>query len=1284
MKPEYQRAVVVESWNYHLVEIVDSLLKHGAKSDVACYKVISLLHCVLRDGTPKIFEVSSSYTVPIRTIVQQFAGSSAFGKLLTTYEAYLTANVDFHKSFPLINGGFGMSEFKALGLPFHQQERSQLLNELMAVLQVLMTYCSAVTHTSPMSDFRLFPLVTCIRDSYGIYQLCLHIINEIYFHGGYITQNQYDTFAAFHSQLQKFYTQCTSYPYILSQMNVPTLNDNLVEFKQPHLAQLSPQQAAEMQRQAMETQQRQAMETQRQQALAQQQAQQQALHEQQQAQQRAQQQAILQQQQEAQRLAMMQREEEDRVRRALVKEQKRQLKLQNQALRAQQEAQAQQQAAMLAEQQRLAQLEQQRQAQLAHQHQQLMAEEEAVRQQQAKMQRKMQKQQEKQLRMQQQQAAMIQQQQQAQLLAQQQQQQAAQQHALLQQQAAQQQAQQQALLQQQAAQQQAWASQQLQSPQQQRNVGAVSGDFLSFGSSPYAFNPFATNVLPSNTFNSNPGNANPFMTVVNSPTQNTVNPFATNVPVNNSNPFATNVTQTVNPFATTVAPTVNPVVASKEREEMERQIRELEAKYAQLLEVFKKLQEENEMLRNELAKKDGGLSQSHAELESRMEQQQKQFLEANKQIRTHLEATRQNYENEKKKLVSDQIAFAKNTVHQYLFRFDDHNFAGNLQANGEDVKQGASQVQEAYDRLVKATLEGGDTVEASRQLAQRMQKLLEDAKGLATKVDDPELRLKLIQGTRNLTNLAGGALATAQDLIGRRPNAQEREDIVNRQRSLHTQVHDLQQAISFSGKKNMDNLDSLAEMELSNASRIIAEAAESLRRQAQLQKEKEAQQLALGFDISEIQRRAGGSSNVGAIALSVTAAAQMLLEAATEAQKERVARGVVAADKGEAYHVDPMWAEGLISAAKSVASSMKVLCGAANNALNGNVDEAQLVSCCRAVAAHTGKLQLSAKVKADRDSPAQIKMDKASKLVKDTTGDLVTETKRVADFEEVDIGLKIKDTEVGNIRAEMELEALVSQFRADVDKASQLMLAGHKGTYSAAREGAEAKLGAKSAASVKSLPAKKPSQQVVDSSPIVSPFGKGPSLSSVDATTSSTRLAQTTETKVTPPSFANLPENIDTIDENLIIPSYMKNKLTQPVDASAAKFDKALSSKAELQVKARPLHLQHDLNSELSKNKAFLAQASNSSGNNFSSATVSTTSSSGNVTATLGSTQSFLPPPTTEPSPFTSSNSTVSSANPFLAGGDANPFLTSSDNPFLPPPSTDPSKGSSAPINPFF
>jgi hypothetical protein len=96
----------------------------------------------------------------------------------------------------------------------------------------------------------------------------------------------------------------------------------------------------------------------------------------------------------------------------------------------------------------------------------------------------------------------------------------------------------------------------------------------------------------------------------------TVNPFATNMiptPVqSNPNPFATNVVnsqQTVNPFATNVlssSPGVQQqqqqnaeraAASLREKEDLERQIRELEAKYASLLEIFRKLQEENERLR---------------------------------------------------------------------------------------------------------------------------------------------------------------------------------------------------------------------------------------------------------------------------------------------------------------------------------------------------------------------------------------------------------------------------------------------------------------------------------------------------------------------------------------------------------------------------------------------------------------------------------------------------------------------------------------------------------------
>jgi hypothetical protein len=62
--------------------------------------------------------------------------------------------------------------------------------------------------------------------------------------------------------------------------------------------------------------------------------------------------------------------------------------------------------------------------------------------------------------------------------------------------------------------------------------------------------------------------------------------------------------------------------------------------------------------------------------------------------------------------------------------------------------KGVNNVKDSYDKLLKAIEEGGDVVGASKRLADNMQKLLEDSKGLANRVDDPELKVQLMEGTR--------------------------------------------------------------------------------------------------------------------------------------------------------------------------------------------------------------------------------------------------------------------------------------------------------------------------------------------------------------------------------------------------------------------------------------------------------------------------------------------------------------------------------------------------------
>jgi hypothetical protein len=338
---------------------------------------------------------------------------------------------------------------------------------------------------------------------------------------------------------------------------------------------------------------------------------------------------------------------------------------------------------------------------------------------------------------------------------------------------------------------------------------------------------------------------------------------------------------------------------------------------------------------------------------------------------------------------------------------------------------------------------------------------------------------------------------------------------------------------------------------------------------------------------------------------------------------------------------------------------MRVLVGSANNAIKGNVDEASLVSCCRAVAAHTGKLQISSKVKADRDSKAQVQMDKAAKMVKDTTNDLVVETKRVAAFEEVDIGIKVKETEVGNIRAEMELEGCVSRFRADVDKANQRLYDVRRGMYGEANSNEEKRKATNPPSKPVNSTHKPLASAFVDTTPIVSPFGKS-----------------TATTVVQPslgPSFADMTD--DTEDE--VLPKYMQNKLIIKEDTS--KIDRALKAKKELEMKPRPLHLQHDLNQ----------------GN---SAPVTNNAPQQNASFPPPQNTGF--PPQNQPFSVPQSNDAPMEWNSFIAnqleapvqqptpesspffGGQANdnPFLGGDSNPFLSPPYNQPKNAA----NPFF
>ena len=86
---------------------------------------------------------------------------------------------------------------------------------------------------------------------------------------------------------------------------------------------------------------------------------------------------------------------------------------------------------------------------------------------------------------------------------------------------------------------------------------------------------------------------------------------------------------------------------------------------------------------------------------------------------------------------------------------------------------------------------------------------------------------------------------------------------------------------------------------------------------------------------------------------------------------------------------DSQWSEGLISAARLVASATQSLCEAANALVQGEGEEEQLIAAAKQVSRSTGQLFLAFKVKADANSEAMDGLRGASNAIKKATEELV-------------------------------------------------------------------------------------------------------------------------------------------------------------------------------------------------------------------------------------------------------------------------------------------------------
>ena len=169
--------------------------------------------------------------------------------------------------------------------------------------------------------------------------------------------------------------------------------------------------------------------------------------------------------------------------------------------------------------------------------------------------------------------------------------------------------------------------------------------------------------------------------------------------------------------------------------------------------------------------------------------------------------------------------------------------------------------------------------------------------------------------------------------------------------------------------RNKGDLGDLVDSELSKAADAIAAAAARLAKLRNKPRD--------GYSTYELKVH----DSILDAATAITNAITRLIKAATTTQQEIVQAGRGSSSRTAFYKKNNRWTEGLISAAKAVASSTNTLIETADGVLSNRNSPEQLIVASNDVAASTAQLVAASRVKAGFMSKSQENLEQASKAV---------------------------------------------------------------------------------------------------------------------------------------------------------------------------------------------------------------------------------------------------------------------------------------------------------------
>ncbi|ODQ46431.1 hypothetical protein PICMEDRAFT_16315 [Pichia membranifaciens NRRL Y-2026] len=481
------------------------------------------------------------------------------------------------------------------------------------------------------------------------------------------------------------------------------------------------------------------------------------------------------------------------------------------------------------------------------------------------------------------------------------------------------------------------------------------------------------------------------------------------------------------------------------KDELEQKLATLErAQSANLTAVFNQHKNEVEQLQQKLARSSLADGSSGKELEVLREKLQEKDMELEMMQQTMDETIKGLVAQQKEaggegghgglrkvsELIDAVLKSGIDRIQDGVFELDSAMQAGNVNSSPEYLSSViektsglATEFASSFNSFLVDGAEGdaGAVIGGVTNFTTSIGDVLLGTKGLARLAKVDELQEDLIDTARDVAEISEVYLESLFERnLGGLGLEEKTEAVINGnidvQEMLQTLTSLVESLRTPSSRVDLEKvsgeLSEVVDKEMAHASRVIDEASSHL--------------ISLLEHPSMSSVDVEVSKSILAAASAIITAIKYLIEASIEAQQEIVNNGRGSSSRTSFYKKNNKWTEGLISAAKSIASTTNTLIGIADGVLQNKHSDEELIVASREVAASTAQLVSAARVKSQFMSKTQDKLEEASKKVNLACKQLVIQVNQLIssknELDEVDYSkLSIHETKTAEMEQQVEI-----------------------------------------------------------------------------------------------------------------------------------------------------------------------------------------------------------------------------------------------------------------------